>query len=249
MKKIKIAFTGVFDIDNFGDHLFPIIFENSLRKRKIDVEKEISRLELEKNKKLDSFGSIGTFDIKISQENFNKQKAESDIASINVERCDIKAPFDGRIASKKVSKHQSIKPQDELLEIVGLDNLEARVVVPSSWLVWLKKGIEFDLGSDRILPSNRPILTQAINYINASGVDFKVIGGTDTRGTNRYNQKLSERRAQNVKNYLIENGADRKKLEAIGTGEKNLLYPECDPAEKCEEWKNRANRRVYFEVK
>ena len=38
MKKIKIAFTGVFDIDNFGDHLFPIIFENSLRKRKIDVE-------------------------------------------------------------------------------------------------------------------------------------------------------------------------------------------------------------------
>ena len=113
----------------------------------------------------------------------------------------------------------------------------------------LLKGIEFDLGSDRILPSNRPILTQAINYINASGVDFKVIGGTDTRGTDRYNQKLSERRAQNVKNYLIENGADRKKLEAIGTGEKNLLYPECDPAEKCEEWKNRANRRVYFEVK
>ena len=113
----------------------------------------------------------------------------------------------------------------------------------------LLKGIEFDLDSDRILPSNTPILTQAINYINASGANFKVIGGTDTRGTDKYNQKLSERRAQNVKNYLIENGADRKKLEAIGTGEKNLLYPECDPAEKCEEWKNRANRRVYFEAK
>ena len=36
MKKIKIAFTGVFDIDNFGDHLFPIIFENSLRKRMLN---------------------------------------------------------------------------------------------------------------------------------------------------------------------------------------------------------------------
>lgn len=113
----------------------------------------------------------------------------------------------------------------------------------------LLKGIEFDLDSDRILPSNRPILTQAINYINASGANFKVIGGTDTRGTDKYNQKLSEKRANNVKNYLIENGADGKKLEAIGKGEKNLLYPECDPAEKCEEWKNRANRRVYFEVK
>ena len=118
------------------------------QKRKIDVEKEIARLELEKNKKLDTFGSIGTFDIQISQENFNKQKAESDIAAINISRCDILAPFDGKIASKKVSKHQNIKPQDELLEIVGVDNLEARISVPSSWLSWLKKGIELDLSID-----------------------------------------------------------------------------------------------------
>lgn len=120
----------------------------SAQKRKIEVEKEISRLEHEKNKKLDTFGSIGTFEIQISQENFNKQKAESDIASINVSRCNIQAPFDGRVASKKVSKYQSVKPQDELLEIVSLDNLEARVVVPSSWLVWLKKGMDFDLNID-----------------------------------------------------------------------------------------------------
>jgi membrane fusion protein, multidrug efflux system len=120
----------------------------SAQKRKIEVEKEISRLEHEKNKKLDTYGSIGTFEIQISQENYNKQKAESDIASINVSRCNIQAPFDGRIASKKVSKYQSVKPQDELLEIVSLDNLEARVVVPSSWLVWLKKGMDFDLNID-----------------------------------------------------------------------------------------------------
>ncbi|MFC4687047.1 OmpA family protein [Epilithonimonas pallida] len=111
------------------------------------------------------------------------------------------------------------------------------------------KGIEFDLDSDRILPSNSPILAQAISYINASNSSFKVIGGTDTRGTEKYNQGLSERRAKNVKNYLIQNGADKSKLEALGRGEKNLLYPECDPAEKCPEWKNRANRRVYFEAK
>lgn len=117
------------------------------QKRKIEVEKEIARLELEKNKKLDSYGSVGTFEIQISQENFNKQKAESEIAAINISRCDIKAPFDGKIALKKVSKYQTIKPQDELLEIVG-DNLEAKVVVPSSWLIWLKKGANLDLSID-----------------------------------------------------------------------------------------------------
>ncbi|MFC0343185.1 OmpA family protein [Epilithonimonas hispanica] len=113
----------------------------------------------------------------------------------------------------------------------------------------LLKGVEFDLNSDRILPSNTPILNNAINYINSSNSNFKVIGGTDTRATDAYNQNLSERRANNVKDYLIRNGADKTKLEAIGRGEKDLLYPECEPASKCPEWKNRANRRVYFEAK
>ena len=113
----------------------------------------------------------------------------------------------------------------------------------------LLKGIEFDLNSDRILPSNTPILNNAINYINSSNSNFRVIGGTDTRSTDAYNQKLSERRANNVKDYLIQNGADKTKIEAIGKGEKDLLYPECEPATKCPEWKNRANRRVYFEAK
>ncbi|MCD9856262.1 OmpA family protein [Epilithonimonas sp. JDS] len=127
-----------------------------------------------------------------------------------------------------------------------MNNSSTGVVTDDSTIM---KGIEFDLNSDRILPSNTPILNNAINYINSSNNNFKVIGGTDTRGTEQYNQGLSERRANNVKSYLIQNGADKAKLEALGKGETNLLYPECEPAEKCPEWKNRANRRVYFEAK
>ena len=111
------------------------------------------------------------------------------------------------------------------------------------------EGIEFDFNSDRVLPSNTPILNSAVTYINSSGGSYNVIGGTDTKGSAMYNQKLSERRANSVKNYLIQNGATSSKLDAIGRGETNLRYPECDPATKCPEWKNRANRRVYFEAK
>ena len=110
-------------------------------------------------------------------------------------------------------------------------------------------GIEFDLNSDRILPSNTPILNNAINYINSSNGSYTVIGATDTRGTDAYNQKLSDRRANSVKDYLIKNGVESTKLDAMGKGKKDLKYPECDPATKCPEWKNRANRRVYFEAK
>ncbi len=111
------------------------------------------------------------------------------------------------------------------------------------------EAIEFDLNSDRILPSNTPILNNAVNYINSSNGSYKVIGATDTRASDAYNQKLSERRANSVKNYLIQNGVNSGKLEAVGHGKKDLKYPECDPASKCPEWKNRANRRVYFEAK
>ncbi len=111
------------------------------------------------------------------------------------------------------------------------------------------EGIEFDLNSDRILPSNTPILNNAVNYINSSSGSYTVVGATDTRASDAYNQKLSERRANNVKNYLIKNGVQSGKLNAVGRGEKDLKYPECDPATKCPEWKNRANRRVYFEAK
>ena len=144
------------------------------QKRKIDVEKEIARLELEKNKKLDTFGSIGTFDIQISQENFNKQKAESDIAAINISRCDILAPFDGKIASKKVAKHQNIKPQEELLEIVGIDNLEAKVVVPSSWLVWIKKGMEFDLFIDETKTTIKAQVVQWDSVVDSSSQSITI---------------------------------------------------------------------------
>lgn len=111
------------------------------------------------------------------------------------------------------------------------------------------EGIEFDFNSSKILTSNTPILNNAVDYINSSNGSYRVIGGTDTAGSDAYNQKLSEKRANAVKSYLIKNGVSSSKLEAIGRGEKDLKYPECNPTSKCPEWKNRANRRVYFEAK
>ena len=92
-------------------------------------------------------------------------------------------------------------------------------------------------------------MNNAVTYINSSEGTYNVVGGTDTRGSDAYNQNLSERRANSVKNYLINNGVNAGKINAIGRGEKDLKYPECEPASKCPEWNNRANRRVYFEAK
>lgn len=48
---------------------------------------------------------------------------------------------------------------------------------------------------------------------------FVVEGHTDSKGSDAYNQKLSEQRAQAVKAWLVDNGIDADRLSAIGRGE------------------------------
>lgn len=118
------------------------------KKEKAAIEKNIAYLKYKKNKKLESFKSIGKFEVDISKEEYRKQESEYKIASINVKRCDIYAPYNGRIVSRKVSQHQSIKPNEEILEIISTDNLEAKTFVPSTWLTWLKKEAVVNLEID-----------------------------------------------------------------------------------------------------
>ena len=93
-------------------------------------------------------------------------------------------------------------------------------------------GIEFELNSDKILSNNTPILNNAVSYINSSTGSYTVVGAADARGSEVYNKKLSEKRANNVKQYLIKNGVESNKLDAQGNGKTDLKYPECDPASK-----------------
>ena len=77
--------------------------------------------------------------------------------------------------------------------------------------------------------------------------DIVITGYSDRLGSNGYNQKLSERRANTVKNYLSAKGVNAKRLKAEGKGEAN-------PVVQCSDKKRPAlikclepNRRVEVE--
>ena len=113
------------------------------------------------------------------------------------------------------------------------------------------EGIEFELNKDVIRPQSFGKLNQAAEIIKTldSNSKFAVVGATDARGSAEYNLKLSQKRANAVLKYLISKGVNSSMLTAEGHGKADLLYPECDPATKCPESKNEANRRVYFQQK
>lgn len=54
---------------------------------------------------------------------------------------------------------------------------------------------------------------------NARLRSIKVTGHTDSVGSDTYNQNLSQRRADSVRNYLVEQGVDGSKIFAVGKGE------------------------------
>lgn len=112
-------------------------------------------------------------------------------------------------------------------------------------------GIEFELNKDVIRPESFKDLNQAADIIKSLRAtdSFIVVGATDSRGSAAYNKKLSQARANAVLNYLVDKGVSRSVLTAEGRGKEDLKYTECDPATKCPEWKNEANRRVYFVAK
>ena len=113
------------------------------------------------------------------------------------------------------------------------------------------EGIEFALDKDIIRPQSFDKLDHAADVIKTldQNSQFLVIGATDTRGTEAYNLNLSQRRANAVVKYLVGKGVPSGMLIAESRGESDLKYPECNPATKCPEWKNEANRRVYFQQK
>lgn len=71
---------------------------------------------------------------------------------------------------------------------------------------------------------------------------------TDSRGSDKYNELLSEKRAQSTLNWLVKKGIDRSRLSAKGYGEYRLVN-QCSNGVDCTEAEHQLNRRSMFIIK
>ncbi len=104
-------------------------------------------------------------------------------------------------------------------------------------------GINFENNSAELKVASKDILDKAAQIIIASpDVRIEVQAHTDSVGSKKYNQKLSEKRANSVREYLVLQGVSAKQLESKG-------YGEIDPVLTNETEDGRArNRRVELKI-
>lgn len=102
--------------------------------------------------------------------------------------------------------------------------------------------IKFGFDSAALSEDQRPRLDKICQAMKLSNVQlFRIIGHTDTAGTDAYNERLSVLRAKEVARYLVEDcGVTATRLETLGMGERFPLNQN-DPVSE-------ENRRVEFQA-
>jgi outer membrane protein OmpA-like peptidoglycan-associated protein len=137
--------------------------------------------------------------------------------------------------------HRMDKQEQELRQIQGVE-----VTRPSQGeiAVRLTSDILFDLDSAGLRPESRTTLRDlATNFRQYPDELIDVEGHTDSTGTSEYNQSLSNRRANSVRDFLVDNGVASRSITAVGYGETRPKATNATPEGR------QLNRRVEIHIR
>lgn len=117
------------------------------------------------------------------------------------------------------------------LEIQRLEDNSLKLNIPSE--------VSFDFDSAAIKPAFRPTLEDIANILRQYDKTMvHIIGHTDSVGSEAYNMQLSQRRAENVVEFLAARGISPARLQPVGRGENEPRASNATPAGR------QLNRRV-----
>ncbi len=134
---------------------------------------------------------------------------------------------------------ESYRRDQELQDMVVRRNAETQALV-----VTLAGDFLFDTDSSTLKPGAYVKLNKIAGVLNSDpSTQIVVKGHTDSRGSEAYNMQLSQRRADAVRNALIQAGVSPTRITPVGYGESQPLVSEDSPAA----WQQ--NRRVEIEVR
>ena len=126
---------------------------------------------------------------------------------------------------------------------VPVAQAETPVVAPTTTKVVLSADTFFNFDKSNLKPEGRQVLDQVAEQVRGLQLEAIIaVGYTDAIGTDAYNLKLSQRRAQTVKDYLISKGIPADLIYTEGKGKADPVATNKTAAGRAE------NRRVELEI-
>lgn len=125
-------------------------------------------------------------------------------------------------------------PAPQVTERVIVTEADRKVVAEAI------KNLEFDFGKATIRAKSYTTLNKVAGLLIEKNFSLKLAGHTDSKGSDAFNLRLSKDRAEAVKAYLVSQGANASRIEAIGYGETQPI------ASNNTEKGRQQNRRVEF---
>lgn len=111
------------------------------------------------------------------------------------------------------------------------------------------KDIYYDFNETKIRKESESELNKILDILSEHpDAILEIFAHTDSRGTSQTNLKISQKRAEEIKEWFVKKGIKKSKLKAIGLGENNLINACIDNVE-CTEYEHQRNRRIEFRIK
>jgi peptidoglycan-associated lipoprotein len=108
--------------------------------------------------------------------------------------------------------------------------------------------IYYDYDKATLRPESEAVLDSILVFFKDNmDLTIEIGSHTDSRGSDAYNLKLSQARAQSVVDYLIGKGIEKDRLVAVGYGETRLVN-RCSNGVDCTEEEHQKNRRTTFRI-
>ena len=87
-------------------------------------------------------------DVEIARARADRAAADAEAIRVQIDRCVIRAPFDGSIAELGIHEHETPAAGAQLFFVVAEREPNIELIVPSTWLTWLKSGADFEFRVD-----------------------------------------------------------------------------------------------------
>lgn len=107
--------------------------------------------------------------------------------------------------------------------------------------------IYYDVAKWYIRTDAKQELDKLVKIMKESNISVELGSHTDSRGSAVYNEALSQKRAEEAVNYIIQNGIDKSRITAKGYGERKLVN-KCADGVNCTPEEHQANRRTEFKI-